>query len=138
MTATISGILSALVGILLSAALSKHYQIKLLAGMALAAMAFIYVGFSLQDGSARSIIIESAAAIGFYFLVIVGFSGRQEMIAYGIILHGIWDLFHHEAVLVETMIPTYWPAYCSVIDFIWGVCLIIYLKGSKKVQLPAI
>src|SRR6478735_7302705 len=89
----ISAVATALVVILLAPVLSRHFSIKLLAATILCSIAFIYVGFSLEGGQVSSIILEVALAIIFYFIAIIGYSKYTQLIAFGIVLHGIGTFF---------------------------------------------
>jgi len=134
MIETISGIVTAIVIILLSQVLSKYYTAKLIATTILVAIAFIYVGFSLKDNPVNMIVLEIAIALFFYFLAIIGYTRNSILIAYGIILHGLWDMFHHGAILIGTDIPGYWPSFCFIIDIIDGLYFLIVFKKQKKHQ----
>jgi hypothetical protein len=128
----ISAVATALVVIVLAPVLSRHFPTKLLAATILCSIAFIYVGFSLKDNQVSSIILEVSVAIIFYFIAIIGYSKYRHLIAFGIGLHGIWDIFHYKALLIRTAIPDYWPLYCLVIDFLWGVYFFILFKRQEK------
>jgi hypothetical protein len=53
------------------------------------------------------------------------------LVAYGIILHGLWDIFHHNGFLIGTDIPDYWPSFCFIIDIIDGLYFLILFKKEK-------
>ncbi len=132
MIGTISGLIVAVAIIILSLILKKYFTTKLIAATILVAIAFIYVGFALKDNAVPSIILEIAVALIFYFLALIGYSGKSSLLAYGIILHGIWDLFHHKTWIVGTAIPFYWPPFCFAIDIVYGLYLLYIFK-----KLPA-
>src|SRR6185295_8042441 len=92
MAETISGIVAAAAIIILAQVLFRFFTIKLFATTVLVAIAFIYVGFSLKGNPVSSIILESGIAILLFFLAIIGYTGNNSLIAYGIIFHGIWDI----------------------------------------------
>jgi len=127
MAETISGIVAAAAIIILAQVLSRFFTIKLFATTVLVAIAFIYVGFSLKGNPVSSIILESGIAILLFFLAIIGYTVNESLIAYGIILHGIWDICHHNGVLINTDIPVYWPTFCFTIDIIDGLYFLIIL-----------
>jgi hypothetical protein len=132
MIETISGIVAAVVIIILSRVLSAYFTTRLFAATVLVAIAFIYVGFSLKDNPVSSIVIESGIAILFYFLALIGYQKNSLLIAYGIILHGIWDISHHNGLFVKTDIPEYWPAFCLVVDIIDGLYFLFIFKNQKN------
>ena len=128
----ISGIATALIVIILTPLLSKHISARLIAATILCSMAFIYVGFSLKNNTVSSIVVEVLMAVVFYFIAIICYSKNNYLIAIGIALHGVWDISHHHGVLVRTDIAGYWPLYCMVVDFIWGVYFFLIFKRQKK------
>jgi len=132
MLETISGVVIAVGLIFLTVILNKYFTTKLIAAAILVAIAFIYVGFALKDNSIPFILLEISMAIIFFFLAIVGYTKRNALLGYGIILHGIWDIFHHNGWFVSTDIPVYWPVFCLTIDLIYGVYLLYIFK-----KLPA-
>jgi hypothetical protein len=132
MVTTFLGILTAIVVIILTVLLSKQFSTKLFAATTLCAIAFIYVGFSLQGNSVNSIIIEVGVALVFYFIAMIGYTTNNLIIAYGIIVHGIWDMLHHHALIIQTRIPLYWPTYCLAADLILGIYFLLRFKVQKR------
>ena len=128
----LSAIATALIIIMITILFSKHFSAKLVAATVLCSIAFIYVGFSLKENTVSSIVLEVLVAVVFYFMAIIGYSKHNSLIAYGIVLHGIWDISHHNALLIKTDIPYYWPAYCLVVDIIIGFYFFIVFKVQKS------
>jgi hypothetical protein len=131
MAETISGIIAAVVIIILSQVLSRYFTVRLFAATVLVAIAFIYVGFSLKGNPVHLIISEVSFALVLYFLAIIGYTRNSLLVAYGIILHGLWDIFHHNGFLIGTDIPDYWPSFCFIIDIIDGLYFLILFKKEK-------
>lgn len=134
MIETISGIGVGALIIILSRLLAKYVTEKLFATTVLVAIAFIYFGFSLKDNPVSSIILESGIAIVFYFLALFGYTKNNVWLAYGILLHGAWDIFHHKGVFIKTDVPGYWPSFCFVIDIIDGLYFLIIFREQKEPQ----
>ena len=132
MVETISGIVSALAIIIVTRLLSKYFTAKLMATTILVAIAFIYVGFSLKDNPLSLVVLEVLIALLFYFVAIIGYTRDGFAIAYGIILHGVWDICHHNRFLVGTHIPGYWPSFCLVVDIIDGLYFLVIFKRQTK------
>jgi len=130
MTETISGVAVAAFVIILTRMLSAYFTTKLFATTILVAIAFIYVGFSLKQNPVSSITLEVAVALIFYFLAIIGYTKNNLLIAYGIILHGIWDIFHHKGLFVKTDVPVYWPSFCLTVDIIDGLYFLFVFKKN--------
>ena len=114
--------------IILTLFLHKYFTTSLIASAILIAIAFIYVGFALKDNTIPYIILEISMAIILFFLAIVGASKRNGLAGYGILFHGMWDIFHHNGWFVDTNIPIYWPVFCFTIDLIYGLFLIHIFK----------
>ena len=132
MIETISGIVAAIVIIIISRLLSKYFTNKLIAATILVAIAFIYVGFSLKNNSSGFIILEVGMALALYFVAIIGYTRNNLLIAYGIIFHGIWDIFHYHGFFIGTEIPDYWPSFCFIIDIIDGVYFLLIFFKSRQ------
>jgi len=131
MAQILSAAATAVVLIILNILLSKHFSAPLIAATILCSIAFIYVGFSLKGNTISSIVVEVLVAVVFYFIALIGYSKYNYLIAYGIVLHGIWDIFHHHALLIKTDIPSYWPVYCLVTDIITGIYFFLVFKAQK-------
>ena len=127
----LSAIATSLFIIMFNMLLSKYFSARLIAATILCSIAFIYVGFSLKGNMVSSIVLEVLVAVVFYFIALIGYSRYNYLIAYGIVLHGIWDIFHHNALLIGTDIPSYWPVYCLVTDIITGFYFFIVFKAQK-------
>ena len=133
MIETISGIVTAIMIIVLSRLLSKYFTTKLFAATILVAIAFIYVGFALKDNPASLIILEAVIALTLYFVAIIGYTRNNLLIAYGIIFHGVWDIFHYQGFFIGTEIPDYWPSFCFIIDVIDGVYFLMIFFKSRQI-----
>ena len=125
-------IATALIVIILTILLSKKFSAKLIAATILCSIAFIYIGFSLKGNAMSTIGLEVLVAVAFYFIALIGYSRDNALIAYGIVLHGIWDLLHHNALVVKTDIPNYWPLYCLVVDFILAVYFFFVFRKKNN------
>ena len=123
----LSAIATALFVILFTILLSKYFSARLAAATILCSIAFIYVGFSLTGNPVSSIVLEVLVAV-------IGYSKNNSLIAYGIVLHGIWDVLHHQASFVKTDIPNYYPVYCLIVDVLLGVYFfsVFRLKNNGK------
>jgi len=136
MIESISGIVTAILIIIISKQLSKYFTIKLFAATILVSIAFIYVGFSLKENTNSSIILEVAIALFFYFLALIGYTHNTLLLAFGIMLHGVWDAFHYDDLFVKTDIPGYWPSFCFIVDIIDGLFfLFVFMRIEKAKQL---
>jgi len=129
----LSAIATAFIVITFTILLSGHFSAKLIAATILCSIAFIYVGFSLKANTISSIALEITVTLAFYLIAIVGYARNTVLIAVGILLHGVWDILHHSALLVTTDIPGYWPLYCLATDIILSVYFfLVFIKSNDK------
>ena len=132
---TVFGIITAVLIIILTRLLSRYFTAKLMAATILVAIAFIYVGFSLKENPVDLTILEIGVALIFYFMATIGYTKNGSLIAYGIILHGAWDIIHHQAFIIKTDVPGYWPSFCLTVDIIDGLFFLFLFKRQKKIEL---
>ena len=128
----ITAMVTATIIIVVCSTLLKYISVKLLAATILCSIAFIYVGFALSDNITQNVIIEVSVALIFYSIAIIGYSKNSYLIAYGIMAHGIWDIFHPHLNSVQTAIPDYWALYCFVTDMILGIYFFLFFKINSK------
>ena len=85
-------------------------------------IASTYVLFGAMSGSALTVLRESIVMTGFVVAAVVGFK-RSEWIVVGALAgHGVLDAFHG-AVLQNSGVPVWWPAFCSTYDLGAAGCL---------------
>jgi len=136
MIEVISAIVTSVIFILFMPLLKKYFSPQLIAATILCSIAFIYVGYALKENPVNAIILEVTVALIFYFIAVTGYVKNLNLIAYGIMLHGVWDILHHNGILISTNIPVYWPTFCSIIDLIWGIYFLIIFKKQKSALAP--
>lgn len=131
MTAVAIGIFSGLLTILLVHIL-KLGDKKVIYGLILAGIGFLYVGFVWRD--LQALIIDSIQAIGFLLLAYYGIKKNLNTLTIGYFLHGCWDityrLFQNAA-----LIPPDYDLFCMSLDFTVGIYLLFFGKQflDKKV-----
>lgn len=89
----------------------------LMYALMVAAIAFIYVGFALVDGRPGVVAVESAVALAFFWLATSALKVWAPLAAFGLLLHGIWDVLHHPRA-VTTRVPVWYPSLCAVYDWV--------------------
>ncbi|MDO8422507.1 MAG: hypothetical protein Q7S99_10140 [Parvibaculum sp.] len=97
--------------------LISHEQSVQLAGVVIAVIGAIYVGFALQLGSIRQISVEIGAACLFLGAALIGIWGNPWVIPVAYAAHGMWDFAHHEHSKF-TKIPHWYPPFCAVVDWV--------------------
>ncbi|WP_336514583.1 DUF6010 family protein [Pollutibacter soli] len=128
MTSSIIGISLGFIIILLFTGL-KHMDKKLVYGLILTAIGFLYVGFAWMDWQA--LIINIVQAVFFLFLSYYGVRKGLYVLAGGFFLHGIWDwlysLFQNPG-----LIPPHYDLFCLSIDFTFGIYLVVLQQGVVR------
>lgn len=121
MTSAIIGISSGLLLIFLFIML-KQFDKKLIYGLILCGIGFLYVGFVWSD--TQALIINAAQAILFVFLAYFGIKKQTTILAIGYFLHGTWDIIYH-LFQDPGMIPPQYDLFCLSIDFTIGFYLLL-------------
>ncbi len=121
MTSIIIGISSGLLIILLFGILNS-FDKKLIYGLILCGIGFLYVGFTWSDIS--SLIITAVQAIFFLFFAYYGIKINLYFLAAGYFLHGLWDLAY-DLFRLPDLIPPHYDLFCLSIDFTMGIYLVI-------------
>jgi hypothetical protein len=124
MTSIIIGISAGLFIILLIAIL-KRLDKKIMYGLILSAIGFIYVGFVWTD--LQALVINTIQAIIFLFLAYHGVKKNMAMLAAGYFLHGCWDIFY-SFFNTHGLIPPNYDWFCSSLDFTIAIYLLVLNK----------
>ncbi len=129
MTAIIIGISSGLLIIVLIGIL-KHLDKKIVYGLILSGIGFLYVGYTWTDIS--SLVITALQAIFFLFFAYYGVTRNLYFMAAGYFLHGLWDLAY-DLFPLPNLIPPHYDLFCLSIDFTMGIYLVILkLRLAKQ------
>ena len=94
-------------------------------------VATYYVLFAVIGGSSRVLMIESSVTVLFVLLAAIGFRTHMWVIAAGLALHGAFD-FVHGAVVTNTGMPLWWPAFCAAYDVAAGVALALMIWKQPR------
>ena len=92
--------------------------------LSLIPIALFYVGFSYYYGNLAALYAEIVAVIIFVVFALLGQLMATRIIAYGYILHGIWDLLHEMFIagfgvdIPWSEVPPGYAAFCLVYDLI--------------------
>ena len=131
MTPIIIGISSGLLTIFLLAIL-KQLDRRLLYGLILAGIGFLYVGFVWTN--LNQLVGNSIQAILFVFLAYYGVKRSIYILAAGYFLHGAWDLVY-DLMASPGLIPPHYDWFCSTLDFTIGIYIVFFKRNfeMKKV-----
>lgn len=92
-----------------------------LAAITLVLIAGIYVGYAFMDGRVRSIFIQLPTAVAFSAAAWLGINGYPSFIVTALVLHGLWDVLHHN--LIDTEIPRWYIPFCAAVDWVMAAGL---------------
>ncbi len=100
----------------------KQLDKKIVYGLILSGIGFLYVGFTWSD--LKSVIITSVQAIAFLLIAYYGIKKSLYLMAAGYFLHGIWDLAY-DLFPKTNLIPPHYDLFCLSIDFTIGIYLVV-------------
>jgi hypothetical protein len=109
--------------------LLKQLDKKIIYGLILSGIGFLYVGFTWSD--LKSVVITSVQAIVFLFISYFGIKKSLYIMAAGYFLHGIWDLAY-DLFPDNHLIPPHYDLFCLSIDFVMGAYLVIVQYRNKE------
>lgn len=102
----------------------------LLAGVLMAMIGAIYIGFGVRDGRAGALVIECLGAAGFAACAIAGLTVSPWFIVAALAGHAGWDVLHHRAGAWASP-PRWYIPYCAVYDLTAaiGLALLWFSRG---------
>lgn len=121
MTPALIGISSGLLIILLFGFL-KHFDKKVIYGLILSGIGFLYVGFVWAD--LQALVVNAIQAVVFLLIAYYGVTKSLYILAAGYFLHGSWDLVYH-LFQDSNLIPPHYDLFCLSIDFTMGFYLLL-------------
>ena len=124
--AILVGFVAAMLGGLATLGLDDP-ESTVLAGVALAAVGSVYLGFAIADGRTSAIAIQAVSLLAFTAVAYIGIEeGSKALIGAGWVAHGFWDAIHHEHH-GPTEVKTWYPPFCATADLVVGIPLIVGL-----------
>lgn len=130
MTSIIIGISSGLLTILVIGLL-KGLDKKIIYGLTLSGIGFLYAGFAWTNTTA--LVQNAIQSIFFLFVAYYGIKRSLYFLAAGYFLHGAWDMVYH-LLPGSDLTPPHYDLFCLSIDFTIGFYLaVIEYRGSKKI-----
>jgi len=121
MKATLIGLGSGIITVFI-VLLFKRMDKKIIYGLALAGIGFLYVGFTWTDVTA--LIMNIVQAIFFLMLAYFGIKRQIYFLIAGYFMHGIWDLIYG-FFADATLLPPHYDLFCMTYDFIIAIYLLL-------------
>jgi len=78
-------------------------------------IAIIYVIFAAMGSAYRIIGIESAIAIGFTAVAVLGYRKNLWIVVGALLAHGALD-YVHAGIVGNPVVPAWWPGFCLAVD----------------------
>lgn len=131
MNAALIGTSSGLAIIMLFTLLKK-FDKKIIYGLILACIGFLYVGYTWSD--VTLFIINCLQAAFFLFFAYFGITRSINFLIAGYFLHGAWDFLFSYFVSTPLM-PPHYDWFCLTIDWVIGFYLLMIknqLKGDSN------
>ncbi|RAJ15724.1 DUF6010 family protein [Arenibacter echinorum] len=116
------GISSGLLIILLFS-IVKQLDKKLVYGLILSGIGFLYVGFVWTD--IQALVINAIQAVLFLFLAYYGIRKGVHILALGYFLHGCWDVAYN-FFSNPGLIPPSYDMFCSSLDFTVSAYILVF------------
>jgi hypothetical protein len=82
-----------------------------------AVVASYYVLFAAMAGSTQALLVETAVAMVFLTVALVGFRRSLWLVAAALAGHGAFDAVHGR-LIANPGVPTWWPAFCASYDVV--------------------
>jgi hypothetical protein len=99
--------------------------------LGLVLIAGIYIGFSVADGRAKVIAVETVVASVFVVVGAASVTGPGWLIVVGLAGHGLKDMWQHRTGFVST--TRWWPPFCAAVDFVAAALIAVLLVADVHV-----
>ncbi len=99
-------------------------------------IAIFYVLFAAMSGGLDTIFSESVIVVIFFIIAIIGFKKTTFVVAFGLIGHGVFDLFHNQLITNASM-PVWWPTFCVMVDVVLGIWVLYLSKMRSNISLQS-
>ena len=111
----------------------RQFDKKIIYGLILSGIGFLYVGFAWTD--LQALLINSTQAVVVVFIAYYGSTKNINILAAGYFLHGIWDLVY-PTFQNPDLLPPHYDLFCLSIDFIMGFYILILNRYGRKQVSP--
>lgn len=95
---------------------------------ALLAMIYgVYLGFALLDGRTSALTVESLFIAVGLTLTVCGSLYGPTWIAVGLLLHGLWDVLHHQRLSFAGAhtVPRWYVPFCAIADLLGATAIFV-------------
>src|SRR2546423_265656 len=98
-------------------------------------VATYYILFAVMGGSMPALGLESAAAVAFLVLAVIGFRKNLWVIVAALVGHGVFDFFHHR-LIQNPGVPVWWPGFCLSYDVLAGgfLAMLLLMRRSGSIS----
>jgi hypothetical protein len=93
-------------------------------------VAMYYVLFAAMTGSVETVLLESVVALGFAIAAVAGFQSSAWIVVGALAGHGVFDAVHG-AIIDNSGVPIWWPAWCLAYDLGAAACLAVLVARAS-------
>jgi hypothetical protein len=110
--------------------LPQHLTMTLLS-LLLFGIAAVYFGFAVADGRRNALLIESVVVLIYLGVAVSGLLVSAWWLVAGYVLHGIWDLLHHNRAFGARVVRWYIP-FCVLYDWLIALFLLVLIVVQRS------
>ncbi|NBC24470.1 MAG: hypothetical protein GVX78_02520 [Bacteroidetes bacterium] len=112
----------AFITIIIHLMLSERRGLEL-SSFLLVLIASIYYGFAFLSRHKKAMVIEIVVASVFVIMGISGLWFTPWILILGLVLHGLWDIAHHNNSIKLAEIPKWYVPFCATYDWVIAIYL---------------
>lgn len=109
---------------------SKGRELQIM-GLLVAAMVYVVIAF-VEDAPPLAIVIEASGVLVFGLFILLAALRHPSWLAWGWILHPVWDLALHPPFGSFTHAPEWYVWACLAFDLIVGIAILKSTTGSSS------
>jgi hypothetical protein len=98
--------------------------------LGLVLIAAVYIGFSVADGRAHVIAVETGVASVFVVVAAAAVTGSAWLLVAGLAGHGLKDLWQQHTGFVAN--TRWWPPFCATVDFVAAAVIAVTLVADFR------
>lgn len=107
-----------------------HLELNELKGLELTSFLLVligsvYYGFALLSKHKKAMIIEIIVATIFVLMGIFGLWFSPWILIFGLFLHGLWDIAHHNSSFKLVDVPQWYIPFCATYDWVIALYLVL-------------
>ncbi|MDA0684546.1 MAG: hypothetical protein O2797_05735 [Bacteroidetes bacterium] len=106
---------------------SKGRELQII-GLLVASMIYVVIAF-VEDAPSLAVVIEASGVLVFGFFILLSALRHPSWLAWGWILHPVWDLAFHPPFGSFTHAPEWYVWTCLAFDLVVGIAILKSTTG---------